>query len=50
MEFNTKQRVNLQSTNTDTEAERKFHEISVNILTCPKNFSLKEREDLISES
>lgn len=49
MKFNRKQIVNLQSKNTKTKAETKFHEISINILK-RKNFSFKKREESIPGS
>lgn len=46
MEFNRKQIMNLQSTITETKAERKFHEITINILN-QRKFFLKRIEESI---
>lgn len=49
MDFNKKQKANLQSMNTEIKAARKFHEVSINIFN-QKNFSVNKREKLIAGS
>lgn len=48
MEFNKKQKANLQSMNTETKTARKFHEVIINIFN--QNFSLKKSEEPIAGS